>query len=173
MHTEQMTQFTQHWTSAESVVTAYVRAIVRDPDLTKDIVQATALVLCQKFEQWNSDREFLPWALGFAKTQLLSHRRDAGRCRMVFDDSVLDAITAAWPDAMTEVQPEQAALRDCVDTLNGKAREMIHCRYHDDLSHAEVAERLGSTPGAVRIAILRIRRTLHDCVTRRLKEREQ
>ena len=173
MHETQLTSFTQEWTIAEPAVMAYVRAIVRDPHLAKDIVQATALVLCQKFEQWDSDREFLPWALGFAKTQLLAHRRDSGRCRIVFDDSLIDAITSAWPHATAEVQPEQAPLRECLDSLPRQSRQMIQYRYYDDLSHTEVAEQMGSTPGAVRIALMRIRRTLFECVTRRLTEQER
>lgn len=173
MPDDPLSQFTREWTSAEPTVMAYVRAIVRDPHVARDIVQATALVLCRKVEQWNSDRDFLPWALGFAKTQILSHRRDAGRSRLVFDDSVLDAITAAWPEATVEVRPEQAALRGCLDTLPGEARELIRLRYDDDLPHADVAERTGSTSGAVRVALTRIRRTLFDCVTHRLRTHER
>lgn len=173
MHDEQLTEFTRQWAAAEPTVLAYVRAIVRDPHLARDVVQATALVLCRKFEQWDSDRELLPWALGFAKTQILSHRRDAGRSRLVFDGSVLDAITAAWPEATAEVEPERAALRACLDTLTGEARELVRLRYDDDLPHAEVAERTGSTSGAVRTALTRIRRSLFDCITRRLRTLEE
>ncbi|MEZ6087345.1 MAG: hypothetical protein R3C05_04815 [Pirellulaceae bacterium] len=56
----------------------YVRAMVRDVHVASDIVQNIALVLLRKFEQWDPSCEFLPWAMGFAKFELLAFYRDKG-----------------------------------------------------------------------------------------------
>jgi len=166
---EQQVRFTQLWTEAQPAVAAYVRAVVRDAHVAKDIVQETALVLLRKFEQWDSRRDFLPWALGFAKFELLSHRRDAGRSRIVFDDALLDAITDSWPGVVAEFDGEQSALQECLETLAPKAREIVRLRFYDELKMPQVAEKVGSTAGAARIAMMRIRRQLQDCVSRRLQ----
>ena len=166
---ENQIRFTQLWTEAQPSVAAYVRAIIRDSHASKDIVQNTAVILLRKFEQWDSGREFLPWALGFAKFEVLAHRRDVARNRLVFDDALLDAITESWPKAMAGLNREQSALHDCLESLAPKAREIVRLRYFDELKMKQVAEQLGSTAGAARIALMRIRRQLLDCVNRRLQ----
>lgn len=169
LDSDQQVQFTQLWTQAQPAVAAYVRAVVRDTHVAKDIVQETALVLLRKFDQWDSSREFLPWALGFAKFELLSHRRDSVRSRLVFDDTLLDAVTESWPCVVAELDREQSALQDCLEALAPKASEIVRLRYFDELNMSQVSERVGATAGAVRIAVMRIRRQLFDCVHRRLQ----
>jgi len=166
---EQQMQFTRLWTEAQPAVAAYVRAVVRDSHVAKDIVQETALVLLRKFQQWDAGRAFLPWAIGFAKFEILSHRRDTGRSRLVFDEALLDSLTESWPGVMETVNREQSALQDCLETLAPKARSLVRLRYFEELQMPQVAEKLGSTAGAVRVAVMRIRRQLQDCVSRRLQ----
>lgn len=162
-------QFTRLWTEALPTVAGYVLAVVRDSHVAKDLVQETALVLLRKFEEWDSSREFLPWALGVAKLEILAHRRDTGRSRVIFDDALLDAITTSWAKIATAVDDEQAALRDCLEKLAPHAREIVRLRYYDELKTPQIAEQLGSTAGAVRIALMRIREQLQSCVERQLR----
>ena len=165
---EAQLRFTQLWTDAQPAVAAYLRAVVRDVDLAKDIVQETAIVLLRKFGQWDSEREFLPWALGVAKFQVLAHRRDMARSRVVFDEALLDAITDSWPSAMAKVSREQAILEECLETLAPKARQIVRLRFFHEMNIQEVAEKIGASYGATCIAMMRIRRSLQDCVQRRL-----
>ena len=166
---EQQVRFTQNWTKAQPDVAAYVRAVVRDADAAKDIVQETAIVLLRKFEQWDSNRPFLPWALGIAKYEILAHRRNSVRDRLVFDDALLDAVTESWSSVVAEIDEEQSALEECLEKLAPKAREIVRLRYYEELTAAQVANRMGSTAGAARISLMRIRQQLHECIQRRLK----
>lgn len=168
LNEEQQEQFTRLWTEVQPSVAGYVHAVVRDVHVAKDLVQETALVLLRKFGQWDSSRAFLPWALGVAKLQILAHHRDAGRSRLVFDDKLLDAITESWGMVTAEMSDEQVALHECLEKLAPHAREVVRLRYYEDLQAAQIASRLGSTAGAVRILLLRIREQLRTCVERHL-----
>lgn len=167
-HDEQE-QFTRLWTQVQPSVAGYVRAVVRDLDLSKDVLQETALVLLRKFREWDSTRPFLPWAIGIAKFEILAQRRDAGRNRLVFDDALLDAITESWGNVTEEIGQEQAALQNCLDKLAPRAKEIVRLRYQSELKMPEIGERLGVTAGAVRISMMRIREQLQACVERRLR----
>ena len=169
MDEDRQIRFTKLWTEAQPAVADYVQAVVRDSHAAKDIVQNTAIVLLRKFDEWDTNREFLPWAIGFAKFEVLAHRRDAARSRLVLDDTLLDAITETWPSVMTEVNREQSALKDCFETLAPKAREIVRLRYFEEMKLQQVAEQIDSSAGAVRIAMMRIRRQLLECVSRRLR----
>jgi len=166
---KQQLSFTELWIDAQSSVTAYVQAIVRDSHITTDIVQNTAVVLLRKFDAWDSSREFLPWALGIAKFEILSHRRDSARRRVVLGSELLDSITEMWTSVSAEIDLEETALHECLEKLDPKAREIVRLRYFEDLKTPQVADRVNSTAGAVRVALMRIRRQLLDCVNHRLE----
>ena len=168
LNNKEQEQFTRLWTQAQPSVAGYVRAIVRDGDVAKDVVQETALVLLRKFREWDSSRPFVAWALGIARFEILAHRRDAGRSRLVFDDALLDAITELWGDVAGEIGNEQVALHDCLEKLAPRARKIVHLRYFNELQMSQIGEQLGATAGAIRISLMRIRERLQECVERRL-----
>ena len=169
LDSEQHVSFTKLWVNAQADVAAYVRAVVRDPHATKDIVQNTAVVLLRKFESWDSSREFLPWAMGIAKFEILAHRRDSARRRDVLGGELLDSITQMWPSVSAEIELEESALHACLMELDPRCREIVRLRYFSDLKTQQVADRVGSTQGAGRVALMRIRRQLLSCVNRRLE----
>ena len=165
---EQQECFTRLWTEVQPSVSGYVHAMVRDDAVAKDIVQETALALLRKFPAFDPERKFLPWALGAAKFEIMGHRRDAGRCRIVFDDALLEQVTAAWGEVAPQIGDEEAALHTCLEKLARHAREVVQMRYFESLNSPEIAQRLGSTSGAVRVALQRIRVQLRECVERQL-----
>ena len=63
---------------------------------------------------------------------------------------------------------EVAALRACLEQLPAQGREMIRLRYFEDLAPGAIAGRLGRPSDAVRQFLLRLRRTLLECVEGRL-----
>ncbi len=162
-------RFTRLWTEAQASVSGYVRAVIRDPDVVRDVLQETALVLLRKFRDWDSTREFVPWALGVAKYEILAHRRDAGRSRLLFDDALLDTVTELWGQVAGEISAEQAALDQCLEQLPPRSREFVRLRYFHNLEMADIGGRMETTAGAVRVALMRIRERLQDCVQRRLQ----
>ena len=94
-------QFTRAWTEAQPSVSRHVLSVVRNDATSKDILQATALVLLKKFEEYDSSQPFLPWALGIANFQILGFQRDTARSRVSFDSELLDRYTESWASTDT------------------------------------------------------------------------
>lgn len=161
--------FTRLWTAAQPAVSGYLHALVRDAAIAEDLIQETALALLRKFPEYDAQRPFLPWALGVAKFQILSHRRDAARSRILFDDELVERLTQTWGEAAPRISGEQAALSHCLQTLTPRARNLLFLRYDQALDSAQIARKLSSTAGAVRVALQRVREQLRDCVRRRLQ----
>ena len=110
-----------------------------------------------------------PWALGTAKFEILGHRRDTARHRVMFDEELLEKITVSWGEAAPRLNDEQAALQDCVEQLAPHARDILRLRYDEALDSNQIAGRMDSTTGAVRMALQRIREQLRRCVERKLR----
>lgn len=161
--------FTRLWTAVQPAVAGYIRALVRDDPVADDLTQETALVLLRTFSSYDPQRPFLPWALNTAKFQILGHRRDEARCRVLFDGDLLDRITENWGDAAPQISGEQAALGECLETLAPHARKLLRLRYDETLDSTQIARQLATTAAAVRMALQRAREQLRVCVERRLQ----
>jgi RNA polymerase sigma-70 factor, ECF subfamily len=161
-------RFTRLWTDAQPAVAGYVHSVVRDSAAAKDIVQETALVLLRRFAEFDATRPFLPWALGVAKFQILGHRRDAARSLVTFDTTLFESFTEMWAELAPRMSDEAAALQTCLDKLADRGRHLVHLRYFETLSSDEIARRIGSNSGSIRVMLQRIRDQLRKCVERQL-----
>lgn len=169
MDAEQQERFTRLWTEAQPAVAGYVHACVRDVAAAQDLVQETAIVLLRRFAEYDERRPFLAWALGVARFQVLGFRRDAGRSLVTFDTELFDRFTALWGELAPHLSEEQAALQVCLEKLAQRARQAIHLRYYEGLCSEEIATRLGSRAGAVRVLLQRVREQLRTCIERQLQ----
>jgi RNA polymerase sigma-70 factor (ECF subfamily) len=71
------------------------------------------------------------------------------------DDAPVAAGGPGEEAVMASVVVEEALRR-----LTAGERELVHLRYMHDLSSEEIGDRLGVSPGAVRVRLHRLRRTL-------------
>ncbi|QDU36716.1 ECF RNA polymerase sigma factor SigL [Maioricimonas rarisocia] len=146
----------------------YVYSLVGDHSRAADVVQETNLVLWRKIEEFQSDKPFLPWAFAIARFQVLAHLRDRKRERMLLDASLVETLSAEAEEQASQIDSVREALRLCLQRLEPDHRELIERRYFRSMSVADVAEALNRTVGAVKVALLRVRRQLAGCVQKRL-----
>ncbi|MDF1753389.1 MAG: sigma-70 family RNA polymerase sigma factor [Verrucomicrobiales bacterium] len=165
---EDQQTFTRLWTEAQPSVSHYLMSLVRDSATAKDLLQNTALVLLRKFSEYDRDKPFLPWALGVAKFELLGHRRDQARSRVMFDSEMLDRYTEKWSELAPVESDDSAALQTCLAKLPERLRKVVRLRYFDDLNSGEIAKALGMNAGSVRVSLQRTRDQLRKCVEREL-----
>ena len=162
-------RFTELWTEAQPSVSHFIHSMIRDSAAAKDVLQTTALALVRKFSSFDQSREFLPWALGVARFEVLAHRRDHARNVVKFDTELIDQLTASWAEVAAEISDEAAALQRCVGKLPDKSKKVVRLRYVDELNSKEIATQLGRQPGNVRVMLQRIREQLRACVERQLR----
>lgn len=150
------------WTSAQPVVAAFVASVVRDVRDREDVLQETALAVYSSIDSYDSKLPFNAWAIGIARNQVGLYLRRRTRDRHVFGDSTIACLEAAFGRASTS--PKLDSLSDCVERLDGRAREICDLRYQDDLKPAAIAEQLGTNANAVSKALQRIRQQLRQCI---------
>ena len=88
----------------------YILSLMPDRMLADDVAQETNLVLWRTAAEYDPAQPFLPWALTIALYQVKAARRDAGRDRHVFDDSLVEILAAECREE-TQGDLEQAAGR--------------------------------------------------------------
>jgi RNA polymerase sigma-70 factor (ECF subfamily) len=161
-------RFMRHWTQAQPVVASYINSVTGDFHVAEDLLQDVAVVLLNKFSEYDAQRPFVGWALGVARYEMLMRRRSQERSLLSPDTELLNTVAGVYEELAPELDGRARALRECRKTLKGTAESVLRLRYEEALKPAEIARRLGMEAGAIRVQLSRIRAVLQECVERRV-----
>jgi RNA polymerase sigma factor (sigma-70 family) len=136
-----------------------------DTEDVEDVVQETLLAVHLKRQTWDESKPLLPWVRAIAHNKLIDNLRRRGRRVHVPVDDISETLAAeTQPDTMKGVDAERILAR-----LKGRERVIVLAISVEGASARQVAERLGMTEGAVRVALHRalqsLARTLRDSPT--------
>lgn len=160
--------FVRQLTENQNRLYAYVYSLLADHNRASDVLQETNVVLWRKINDFQSSKPFLPWAFAVARFQVLAHLRDRKRDRILLDENLAEVISVEAEEKAELFNVPRETLAQCVETLAPASRELIQLRYMKHLSVREVAESVERTVSATKVSLMRIRRTLADCIERRL-----
>lgn len=160
--------FLRFFTRDQYRILSYIRSIVVQPHAVDDVYQETCLELWRSFSTFQRDGEFVAWALGVTRNQILKHWRTRDRDRLVFSDALLHEITATALEMGGEMSDRQEAMNECVKKLAIRQRELIHLFYGKKQSAAIIAEHWNRSVHAIYKALKVMRRTLFECVESKL-----
>jgi RNA polymerase sigma-70 factor (ECF subfamily) len=161
-------EFLRLFTASESAVRAFVRSLVPTLDDANDVMQEVALVLWEKFAEYESNEDFRRWAFGVARFKVLSWQRDRMRDRHVFGPEATTLLAAEAERHSELLEAQRLALQSCVQKLPTEQRELVHSAYAPGARIDALSERLGGTPMALYKKLHRIRLALSECVRRAL-----
>jgi RNA polymerase sigma-70 factor (ECF subfamily) len=126
------------------------------PEDVEDVVQETLLALHLKRQTWNEAQPLVPWLLAIARNKLVDNLRRRGRRVHLPIDEISDTLAAEEQVGdMNGVDAERLMAR-----LKGRQRDIVLAISIEGASARQVAERLGMTEGAVRVALHRSLRSL-------------
>jgi RNA polymerase sigma-70 factor (ECF subfamily) len=140
------------------------------PHQAEDLLQNVACILLAKLSAYDATRPFGPWALGIARLEALKWRQQRARRREVLSPEAIEMMGDDMTGEIDLFADSRAHLPECIARLQETARRLVVLRYDEGLSVKDVAARVGRTPPAIDMALSRIRRTLRECITRKLME---
>ena len=82
-------QFLRLFAEYEPALRTFVRSLLPSRGDASEVMQEVAVVLWQKFGEFDAARDFRKWAYGVARYEALAYRRDRVRDRHVFDDELV------------------------------------------------------------------------------------
>lgn len=170
---EKTESFVQQLAENQNRLLAYIYSLVGDHSRAADVLQETNLVLWRKLDEFQADRPFLPWSYAIARFQVLAHLRDRGRDRILLDPDLAESISEEAQRQAADVDEVQVALRTCLQSLSKTNRKLIELRYFDAKSVKDVSASVERSVGSVKVALLRARRQLAECVQSRVKAEVQ
>ncbi len=159
-----MLLMTQH----QRRIFGYLYTLVPDRHDAEDLLQETSLVICEKFGEFTPGTDFVAWACQIAWWRVRASRQKFARSKVVFDDTVLEAVAHTATELAPEMSPRHEALAGCLQKLHARDRELLMTRYEPGLGVEEAARRTGRSMDAAYKALARLRKLLFDCVNNQL-----
>jgi RNA polymerase sigma-70 factor (ECF subfamily) len=153
----------------QNAIRSFIYSIHPQAGDLDDIMQNTAISLWEKFETFDSTREFLPWANRLAYFEVLRHRKKRSRDRLVFSEELVDLL-AGEDSRGPQGEPLLLALEGCVSRLDARIREVVEARYASGHSIADLAKVTGESVHRLYRQLEKAREMLVSCVRRRLAE---
>jgi RNA polymerase sigma-70 factor, ECF subfamily len=162
-------EFTLLWTQAQPAVAGFIHGLVRDRSTADELLQEVAIAAFRSLPSWRPESPFTAWVMGIARNLVRMRWRTLGRQRSVLSDpTLLDALAAINVDLDEDHEAEQEALARCLESVTGRAWELLRLHYFEDQSPAAISDRLRIAVGTVRVQMHRIRVALRACIERRL-----
>jgi RNA polymerase sigma-70 factor (ECF subfamily) len=150
-----------------------VYSIVPHVQDAEDIFQETCEVICEKFDAFRDGgdgSDFLAWARQIAWWRVRAARTVFARSKRMLSENVMQLIAGTAESMQEELGARGEALEVCLQKLPPRDRELITARYQQGVSVEEAARRNGRSLEAAYKALMRIRRVLHECVSRQVPE---
>ena len=161
-------EFAEYLRLHQSQLFGYIHSLVRDLNDADDVFQQTAVILWNKFSEFDRRRGFVPWACGVARLEVGNFLRSRSRRRLYFTDELnLLLVDAHAEMTRSELEDRRAALGQCLQKLRERDRRLLEDCYGEPGVNA-TAERQGRSPQSVHNSLRRIRRALFECIRRTL-----
>lgn len=154
----------------ERSLALYVMTLVPRPQDAEDILQQSKLVMWRCFDQFQQGTNFGAWARKIAFHQVLTYRKRQKKSQLQVSDEFLEIIAAEAESNDDVLEVQRQLLTQCMTKLDPEHRQILNLRYHEGEEIEAIAAETNKTEGAVYRLLSRIRKNLHDCVTRSLKK---
>ncbi|QDU61733.1 ECF RNA polymerase sigma factor SigE [Planctomycetes bacterium Pan216] len=149
-------------------IAMYVMSLVPSWGDAEDIIQETNMVIWREFDRFELGTNFPAWACKVAFHQVLAYRKRRQRDRLQLSTEFMEVVAEEAELMADELEERHHALAGCIDKLQPPHRRIVQLRYSDGSSIEAIADQVGRTVGALYRVLSRIRRTLHECVSRTL-----
>ncbi len=163
----------------QAAVRSFLGRYVRDQDVINDLAQEAFVAAYRGFADYQGRAPIRIWLFGIARNKALLHLRQEVRRRRREAQS-LDVLVMEW--RLTDVEEASdlsdeggalAALETCVGKLPEHSARLVRDFYSEAKSAVELAAEIGIKESGVRMALLRIRGLLRDCVRSALSALER
>jgi RNA polymerase sigma factor (sigma-70 family) len=160
--------FTRLVAESCTLVSSIALAIVRDPDLSRDIAQDVFLSAWRDIGKLREPASFLPWLRQVTRHRAYHILRGVRRRRRRTAETSVDELLAAAVDPRPDAHQRLASIEtrqivaDTIDRLPADAREVVTLYYCENRSATQVAGLLGLSEAAVRQRLSRARVRLRE-----------
>ena len=149
---------------SEREVFRYVAALVPNVADAEDIVQQTALALWEKFDAYDPNLPFTPWACRFALNKARQWIERRQRWQALLEGGLVEELTQRREELRPELEVRLNHLEGCLRKLPQEQRSLIEGYYYRRDPVEQLAATSNRTVAATYKTLQRVRQALQSCI---------
>jgi RNA polymerase sigma-70 factor (ECF subfamily) len=167
---ERQEEFVRLLHETHGLLLRYAMSLLGNRHDAEDVLQRASVVMWRRFGTFAPGTDFIAWATTVAFYEVRNFQRVTGRCRLQFDDELMQTLAAERVQHVRTWSARTEALEHCVEKLDAASRTLVEAIYTNGTQAGEVARQRGCTPKTIYNKLTFIRRALAECVQLRLAE---
>lgn len=137
-------------------------SLLRDPESARDATQETALRVLRLLPEFRGESSLTTWSMGIAINVVREMRRK--RRPETGDVPDVASESGSTPDDAAVRSEQQRVLRAALSELSDRQREVVICRYFEEMSTEDTAKVMNCAPGTVKATLHQALRALKSKV---------
>ena len=166
-------QFFRLYNAAQQRTYAFLLVMVHNHNDAEDLLQETASILWERFDEYDRTKSFAAWAIGIARNKALDFLKSKRTSRPIFTDQFYQDISEIAADESEKMDQRINALRNCMKKLSIQNQQLIHLRFEKAISIKRISQMSEYSATALYKKMSRIYEALHGCIGRTLVQWEQ
>jgi RNA polymerase sigma-70 factor (ECF subfamily) len=158
-------------TANQQRILSFVLTLLPNWNEAEEVAQRTYVILWEKRRRFDMSRQFVPWALGFARMEVRKYLGSTYRNRVVLSGAAIDSLQAEMASAPEPDDQRRAALSSCLAELPRERRALVEQCYSGEAAIKEIAQSLAMTADALYLRLRRVRIKLLECINRKMTAR--
>lgn len=169
--TSRETRAAQIFLSYHDFVKAMALKYAPWPGLTEDISQQVFLEFIAKEERWDLEKDLRPLLATMTRFVAMRLWRERTREKPDVIQKLAEHIRQLAEEQATKplFEQELGMLKECLNKLPERSRNLIQLYYYHEIGTPEIAEQLSMKADTVCRALSRVREKLRECIQRRLQ----
>lgn len=149
---------------SEREIFRYVAVLVPNVADAEDIVQQTAVSLWEKFDAYDSNQPFTPWACRFALNKAKQWIERRQRWQALLEKGLAEELAQRREELRPELEVRLKHLEGCLNKLPDEQRSLVEGYYYRRDSIEKLAETSSRTVAATYKTLQRVRQALQGCI---------
>ena len=146
--------FAQLYDACMDRVYRYVFFRVSDQQMAEDLTSQVFLKAWEKLDGYRPQGPFLSWLYAIARNTVIDHYRTQKQTVSLEDAGPIVAENDRLEDAL-EFEFEMKSVQAAMQQLTGEQQEVLILKFVAEYDTAQIAKRMGKSPGAIRALQMR------------------
>ncbi|MCK5000210.1 MAG: sigma-70 family RNA polymerase sigma factor [Anaerohalosphaera sp.] len=165
-------RFFKLYNSVQTRLYSYLYTVVHNRNDAEDLLQETATILWDKFDQFQEGTNFGAWAVRIARNKALEFMRRNKKTRMIFDSDFYNQVSEHAKKSSSDVNARSNALLFCLEKLPDKSKELLSMRYKKELTIKRISQLMDRSTNGLYQTYSKIIEALRNCIDKHLAQQE-
>jgi RNA polymerase sigma-70 factor, ECF subfamily len=171
--TDRSDEFTELYRACEVWLYSYLLSLLHRQSDAEEVLQQTAQICWEKFDQYRPGTEFRAWACRIAHFKALKYRAAQKKAPATFSDLFIESIDEEAVVMADVLDARLAYLDECMKRLPAADRKLLRLRYAAGATTKSVAAALGRSIHVVYRSLVRVHDALMRCIDLAMKEEDR